>query len=244
MSQMAVLFVVAPSASASYESGKPFHKIDNREVFMRAIELYANREEVDQRILCVLPDDMSLIQQKYAAHLGFQGVSVAAGGPDWFGAVTRGIEKIKAHVELVMVHDACCPVVGYPLLDALENAVKKTGAAVPIINSVVALARSDKQGNLTDRLDGNSLVEVQSPQIFTRAVLEKAYAARVGLKTSPQDDAALVQAVGGKVTTVPGSRLNVRVDSDESARMAADFIKMLPKARSKAPLSPFDEAQW
>src|SRR5437879_4365995 len=133
MANVAVIFVAVPPMGVAKSAQRPYAKVDNREVFMRTIELYTNRDQVTQRILCVSPDDMSLMQQKYSAHLGFQGVSVTAGGPDWFGAVGRGIEKLKPEIELVIVHDACRPAVPYPVLDALEAAAAKTGAAVPVL---------------------------------------------------------------------------------------------------------------
>src|SRR5271170_7265297 len=135
MAQTAVLIVLVNPPWDQNRSGKPMVKIDNREVFMRSVELYANRDSVQQRILCVLPDNLANIQQKYGAHLGFQGVSAAAGGPDWFGAVARGLEKLKPEIQRVFVHDACCPAVPYTMLDALEQAAEKAEAVVPIINT-------------------------------------------------------------------------------------------------------------
>ena len=244
MSSVAVLFVIAPPVWAVGAPGKPFNKIDTREVFMRTIDIYSKRDQVAQRILCAAPDQLSRIQQNFSAHLGFQGVSVTAGGPDWFGAVSRGLEKLKPEIQTVIIHDGCCPAVPYPVIDELEEAVKKTGAAVLTLTPTMPLARSNERGDLLERLNLATLREIQSPQIFSRPVLEKAYAGRSGLVPPPQDDAALVRALGGKLTTIPGSRLNLRVGTEEDVRVVGELVKMLPKPRSKAPLSPFDEAQW
>ncbi|HTV49254.1 MAG TPA: 2-C-methyl-D-erythritol 4-phosphate cytidylyltransferase [Phycisphaerae bacterium] len=244
MAQTAVLFVLANPPWDQNRSGKPMVKIDNREVFMRSVELYANRDSVQQRILCVLPDDLAHVQQKYGAHLGFQGVSAAAGGPDWFGAVARGLEKLKPEIEIVIVHDACCPATPYTLLDALEQAVEKTGAAVPIVNLTGSLAKLGDANQIGEWTGAARMAHVQSPQIFSRKVLLDAYEKRSSIKTPLADDAALVKAAGGKITTVPGWKLSLRVDSDEAVRLAGDVLKHLPRLKSKAPISPFDEAQW
>lgn len=244
MSSVAVLFVIAPPVWAADAPGKPFNKIDNREVFMRTIDIYAKRDQVVQRILCAAPDQLSRIQQNFSAHLGFQGVAVTAGGPDWFGAVSRGLEKLKPDVQTVIIHDGCCPAVPYPVIDELEEAVKKTGAAVLVATPRMPLARSDERGHLLERLNPGTLREIQSPQIFSRPILEKAYAGRAGVAPPPQDDAALVRMLGGKLAAIPGSRLNLRVGTEEDVRVVGEMVKLLPKPRSKAPLSPFDEAQW
>lgn len=238
-----VLFVMATPVWAAKDSGKPFSKIDSREIFMRSIELYANRDQVQQRILCLLPDDLSRIQQKYGAHLAFQGVGTAAGGPDWFGAVQRGLEKLKPEIDTVIVHDACCPAVPYTVLDALEDALGKTGAAAAVV-PLGGLAVRVQDGKLGQLVADKRLEILQSPQIFRRTILEAAYARRGSLGKDYVDDATLVKLCGTDVTSVSGWRLNIRIDHDELIKLGSDAIKHLPRPRSNAPVSPFDEAQW
>ena len=238
-----VLFVMAAPNWAAKGSGKPFSKIDSREIFMRSIELYANRDQVQQRMLCLLPDDLSRIQEKYGAHLAFQGVGAAAGGPDWFGAVQRGLEKLKPEMDTVIVHDACCPAVPYPVLDALEEALGKTGAAAAVVPVGGATVRV-QDGKLGELVVDKRLEILQSPQIFRRSILEAAYAKRASLGNEYVDDATLVKLCGTDVTSVPGWRLNIRIDHEELIKLGSDAIKHLPRARSNAPVSPFDEAQW
>ncbi len=241
--RIGVLFVLAAPAWAAKDSGQPFSKIDGREIFMRTIELYAKRDQVQQRMLCVLPDDLARVQQKYGAHLAFQGVNVAVGGPDWFGAAQRGWEKLKPEIDTIIVHDACCPAVPYTMLDALEEAVEKTGAAAPVVPVGGALVRN-QDNTLGSWISDPGLHLIQSPQIFTRSVLEKAYGRRTEKGLKYPDDAGLVKLTGTVVTTVPGWRLNIRIDQEELIKLGADAIKHLPRARSNAPVSPFDEAQW
>ncbi len=242
MSDIAVLFVIAAPPYPGGVAGKPFNKIDNREVFMRTIELYAKRDQVGQRIVCVLPDELERISQKYSAHLAFGGVSVTAGGPDWFGAVARGLEKLKPEIQTVFIHDACRPAIPYTLLDSLEAAVVQTGAAVPISPVCGSLSRI-KGNQLAAPVDSQAVFSIGSPQVFRRDVLVAAYQRRAEFKT-PADDAALVRASGCAVATVVDWSLNIRVDSEDALKLAGDALKHLPKQRSNAPFSPFEEAQW
>lgn len=243
MAKIGVLLIAVAPPTAAQGATRIFAKLDNREVFMRTIELYASRE-VAQQILCVGVDDLQTVQAKYAAHLGFQGVGVAAGGPDWFGVVARGLEKLKPEIDTVIVHDACRPAVPYTLLDALEAAVGKTGAAAPVVALGAHVARTAEHA-LEASVEAENLYEVQSPQIFTRQALTEAYGKRAGLASQkPADDAALVRLAGGAVTTVAGSAYNVRIGSDELVRIGGDYLKHLPKPRKSGPISPFDEAQW
>ena len=248
MAKIAAIFVAVAPVTAGGR-GKPFAKVEGREVFMRTIELYTHRDHVGQKVMVVGVDDLETMQQRYGAHLGFQGVSVTAGGPDWFGAVGRALEKLKPEYDTVIVHDVCRPAVPYTLLDALDEAAEKVAAVAPVVAIGGSLARVSGGANgggiggaLDAVVDSVGLFEVQSPQVFRRSVLEEAYAKRAGIKAV--DDADLVRQCGVKVLAIAGSTYNVRVDSDEMVKLAGDYLGHMPKPRPKGPITPFDEAQW
>ena len=239
MADTAVLIVMADPPWATAGSGRPYHKADNREIFLRTVELYANRDEIEQRILCVLPDELSRVSSRYGPNLGFQGVQVSAAGPDWCGTVARALEKLEPGIKRVMIHDASCPATPHSILDALVEAAAETGAACPVIPRQELTARTNKPGKPLQPSVGQGFL-IQSPCLFSRELLVRAYAAR----RTAADECTLVEAVGGTIQAVEGSPLNLRIDSDAMARFAGDLIRHLPKPKLKGPVSPFDEAQW
>jgi 2-C-methyl-D-erythritol 4-phosphate cytidylyltransferase len=249
---VAVIFpVVSPPflARTPAAGGKAFAKVENREVFLRAVELYAKRDQVAQRLIVVVPDDLQTMREKFANQLAFQGVAVAGGTSDWFGCVARALEKLDAAVDTVIIHDPCCPAVPFPLSDALEEALGKipdAAGVVPVLPTGSAFADAQLAGGgggmINEYVEMSQVFQVQSPQVFRREVLVDAYAKRAG-KTFV-DDAELLLSAGHKIATVPGSRLNQRIDSEEMIRLAADLIERLPKPKPKTPLSAFEEDQW
>jgi 2-C-methyl-D-erythritol 4-phosphate cytidylyltransferase len=238
---VAVLFITLPPRGLPRSAARPFAKLDNREVFMRCIEMYANREQVTQRIAVFHPDDLATVQQKFAAHLGFQGVKVTAAGPDWPAAVARGLEKLDPEIKTVIVHDASRPLVPFTTIDALESHLSSAAGVAPTLSVSGSLYRAPA-GKLVDPVAIADLVEVQSPQAFRRDALDKAYAAREANPTL--DDLGLIRALGEKIASVPGNRINLRVDSEETQKLAADWLKHLPRPKSKASFNPFGEAEW
>jgi len=250
---IAVIFpLVEPAYSRrGVTSGKPFAKVENREVFLRSVEVYTRRDEVAQRIVVATPDDLEVMQERYSAHLAFQGVNIAGGTNEWFGCVERGIRRLEeleksggVICDTVIVHDPCCPAVAFTLIDALEAALVENEDAAgvsPVLPSRSAFA--DLEGRrISEYVDMAKVYEVQSPQIFRRKELADAYARRG--KNVFVDDAELMIEAGHKVVTVAGSRFNQRVDSEEMVRLAKDMIGHMPKPKSKTPLNPFGEAEW
>src|SRR3954464_10972768 len=199
---MAVIFplVTPPFVGKSYS--RAFARIDSREIFLRTIEIYAPRNHVTQRLVVVQPDDMQTMQERFSAHLGFQGVTVAGGTSDWFGCVERGLARLDADIELVMIHDPCCPAVPFTLLDAMEDVLAKAKDAagiVPVLPSRSAFADVES-GETSEYVDMSKVSEVQSPQLFRRKPLEAAYAKRAD--GTFVDDAELVMSIGNKIATV------------------------------------------
>jgi 2-C-methyl-D-erythritol 4-phosphate cytidylyltransferase len=245
---VAVIFPLVAPGYVGRKATRFFSKIDGREVFLRCVELYTSREQVTQRIVVATPDDMEEMRDRYSAHLGFQGVSVAGGGSDWFNCVQRALEKLNPDVQTVFVHDPCCPAVPYTLLDAMEEALgknKNAGGVVGVLPSRAAFCDLEGDGpgrSLKEYVDMAAVSEVQSPQLFRRDALAEGYAKRG--TGSFVDDAELVMNAGFRLVTVGGSRLNMRIDSDEMVRLGKDLIEHLPRARSKTPLTPFGEAEW
>ena len=245
----AVIFPLVNPPFAPKGAAKPFAKVDNREVFLRCVELYTPRDHIAQKLLVCTPDDLETIQKKYSAHLGFQGVSVSTGGSTWFSCVARALEKLNPDIDTLLIHDPCCPAVPYTLLDALDDAI---ASAAPTVGGVVPTlptrsAFADVEGKqLKEFVDMSAVAVVQSPQIFRRAALAEAYEKRTSSPDiAPMDDAELLLlTTAHKILTLPGSRFNERVDSEETLKLARDFISHMPKPKSKTPLTPFDEAQW
>jgi len=245
--KVAVIFPLVAPAFVAKGASRIFAKVENREVFLRSVELYTRRDEVVQRIVVVSPDDLPVMQEKYSAHLGFQGVSVAGGGADWFSCVGRGVEKLDAAIDAVIVHDPCCPAVPFTLLDAMVETLDKNkslAGVVPVLPSRWAFCDLDGGGGgkLQEYVDMSAVNEIQSPQIFRKVPFVQAYASRG--KDTFVDDAELLISTGQKIGTVGGSRLNIRIDSDELVRLAKDLLDHLPKPKSKTPLTPFGEAEW
>lgn len=243
MSSLAVIFPLVAPPFAAKSALRPFSKVDGREVFLRSVELYTPRE-MHQRIVVVTPDDLETMQERFSAHLGFQGVTVAGGGSDWFACVSRGLEKLDEKVDTVIIHDPCCPAVPFTLLDALEEAIgrsKDAAGVVPVLPTRSAFADLES-GRIKEYVEMSAVSEVQSPQIFRRAALAEVYVNR-GSNTAI-DDAELVALAGKKIVTIGGSRFNMRIDSDEMVRLAKDLIGHTPKPKPKTPLTPFGEAEW
>lgn len=129
--------------------------------------------------------------------------AVVAGGDTRSASVRNGLAAVPDDVEVVVVHDAARPVPVPGVWERVLGAVADgADAAVPAVAITDTLRHVD--GHTVDRA---GLVGVQTPQGFRARSLRAAHAGGA----DATDDAALVEAVGGRVVLVEGDPANLKI---------------------------------
>ena len=145
---------------------------------------------------------------------------VVAGGDTRSESVRNGLAHVPDDASAVLIHDAARPLVPAAVINALLAALTDgADAAIP----GVAIADTVKQvaaGFVTQTLPRTELVAVQTPQAFPLAVIRRAHA-QGGQAT---DDAALVEASGGRVAVVAGSDLLRKVTTAADITFLEQFL--------------------
>ena len=87
------VIIAAAGSSARYggKGNKVFAKLKDRPLFIRAIELFVNREDVCQTILAVSPNDAQYVKDQYGPNLGFMGVTFVEGGEHRWQTVANAL---------------------------------------------------------------------------------------------------------------------------------------------------------
>jgi 2-C-methyl-D-erythritol 4-phosphate cytidylyltransferase len=130
------------------------------------------------------------------------------GGASRSDSVRRGLAAVPHDVEIVCVHDAARPFATVELFQRVIAAViAGADAAVPGLPVADTIKEIDAQGVVVATPPRDRLVAVQTPQAFNAAVLRAAHADG----GDGTDDAALVEAAGGRVVVVAGDVLNRKV---------------------------------
>jgi 2-C-methyl-D-erythritol 4-phosphate cytidylyltransferase len=189
--------VVAAGSGSRFGGAKQFEELEGRRVVDWA--LAASRSVADGVVL-VVPVDHAGDEAPVAD-------AVVAGGATRSASVRAGLAVVPVDAEVVVVHDAARPFARPALFEAVVAAVRDgADGAVP----GVALADTVKRvvdGRVVETLDRDGLVAVQTPQAFAASALRAAHAAG-GEAT---DDAALVEAAGGRVVVVDGEAANTKI---------------------------------
>jgi 2-C-methyl-D-erythritol 4-phosphate cytidylyltransferase len=154
---------------------------------------------------------------------GLPGI-VTVGGEQREDSVRLGLEVIPPNVKYVLVHDAARPFVSAQVITRVLDETKKSGAAIPVVavKDTLKVVAGDK---VVKTLDRSTLRAVQTPQGFRTELLKKAFQ-KLGRKASTMtDDAAVLEAAGGRVKVVEGDVLNFKVTTPEDLKQAKELLK-------------------
>jgi 2-C-methyl-D-erythritol 4-phosphate cytidylyltransferase len=147
--------------------------------------------------------------------------AVVAGGATRSESVRAGLAAVPDRVGIVAVHDAARPLAGPELWLAVIGAVAGgADGAIPAIAVTDTIKELTPGGGLLT-LDRSRLVAVQTPQAFRAELLRRVHEQR-GEAT---DDAALVEAAGGRVVLVDGPPGNLKITSPPDLVMAAALLE-------------------
>jgi len=221
--------VTAGGLGTRFGSLKQFADLGGRSVLARAVELAAR---FSGAIAIPLPPGhealaRSALEGFPARHdsgegVGATGEGAGAGATELIfaeGGATRALSvlsglKVLPEVEWVLVHDAARPFATPALFARVLSAAQRVGAAIPALNCSDTIKRVT-DGLVTETLDRTSLCLVQTPQVFRRAELLRAYE-RLGEAASQRtDDAAIYEVLGQPVARVEGEAQNRKLTRPE-----------------------------
>lgn len=148
---------------------------------------------------------------------------VMAGGVLRQDSIARALPTLPPDVDIVLVHDAARGLAPVSVVAAVIAAVRAgADAVVPVVALADTVKEVDADGRVRRTLDRSCLRAVQTPQGFRRSVLQRAHDEASGDEVT--DDAALVEALGLVVTTVPGAPLAMKVTTSADLAVAESLL--------------------
>ena len=150
-------------------------------------------------------------------------VSVVPGGETRAASVRAGLAAVPDDAAVIVVHDAARPLADPALFKRVIEGVMMGGAdgavpGVPVADTIKRVDPSD--GGVLETLDRPALRAIQTPQAFAAAVLRRAHAG----EGDATDDAALVEAAGGRVVVVDGDPANLKITGPDDLERAGVLL--------------------
>ncbi len=218
--------VAVPAAGKGVRMGgvrKPFLELGGVPVLLHALRPFLEHPQVVSLVVALGEQDIAS-PPAWLLELAPR-VGLVAGGDTRGDSVRAAVNALPASVDLVAVHDAARPLVTRAILDRCLAAVSPRQGAVAGWPAVDTLKETDSATRVVATLPRDRIWHAQTPQVFPRGLIVKAYERAAAAGVTDTDDAALVERVGGEVIMVPGSPFNLKVTRPEDVALAELYLE-------------------
>lgn len=209
-----LISVIIPAAGSAIRMNgvnKTFFMLNGAPVLLRSVRLFDRQPLVGEVIVAVKEADIAFTEQL----LGEAGLQVktivTAGGKTRQQSVCNALRLADPALELVAIHDAARPLCADEDIAAVFRRAAETGAAalgVPVKDTVKQV---DTDGRVLRTLPRDSLMAVQTPQVFRKRLYSLALEQARRSGADYTDDCQLLEAYGESVFIVPGSERNFKL---------------------------------
>ena len=209
------------SFQAKSKNTKLLAKINSKPVIIYSLESLSRHPWIKEIILVVNPDSRKQICAKIKQYRIGKISSIVDGGLRRQDSVSRGLKALNVEADIVLIHDAARPFVSEDLISRVILEAKKTGAAIAGVPVKATIKEVDNSQYSVVRvkktLDRKNLWEIQTPQVFKKNLILKAYKKFGHIDAT--DDAMLVEKLRAKVSIVMGSYENIKITTPEDLAM-------------------------
>jgi 2-C-methyl-D-erythritol 4-phosphate cytidylyltransferase len=150
-------------------------------------------------------------------------IILIGGGAERQDSVFNGLRKLPPDCDWVLIHDGVRPFVSRDLLRNTWEAAQKVGAAIAALPASDTIKRA-RAGEVLETLQREEIWLIQTPQVFRRDVIVRAYQEARRQGCSGTDDAYFVERLGLPVAVVSGERSNIKVTTREDLAWGSWFL--------------------
>ncbi len=204
------------------EMPKSFYPVEGRPLLAWSLRALGAWGRIAEYVVMVPPGWEAEAARELAEEAPGAPVRVLAGGETRQESVAIGLESVVG-ADLVLVHDACRPIVSAQLIERVAAAAREHGAAVPALQVVETLGRL-RDDALEGIVPRDRVVGIQTPQAFRYEVLSKALRSAGEAAHTATDESSLVLQAGFHVKVVEGEVWNIKVTVKEDLEIMGSFL--------------------
>lgn len=212
---MAKLSVIIPAAGSGTRMGadvpKPLIELGGKTILEHTITRFLEVSEVIQIIIATPEAYVKKISALVSVMSSEVNFLVIEGGSERQFSIYNALLKVDEGADLVAVHDAVRPFIRSALIEKCMEVASQYDGAIIGVPAKDTIKRVNEDNVIQETPKRSLLWQAQTPQIFKKKVLQKAYEDAIDHNFVATDDASLVERIGGEVRMVEGDRENLKI---------------------------------
>lgn len=218
--------VIIPAAGQSRRMGrdKLFLRLNNKMVIKRTLDVFLSVNSIDEIILVASDNNIRTLKdlvKKYTQKT----IKIVLGGSTRTASVANGLKVLDEKTKSVLIHDGARPFIEADLIENIIAHLESGDLAVIPGVSPKDTIKKINGGKVHETLKRDALIQVQTPQGFSRKTIEAAYKNALSLSLKATDDSALVEAMNIPVKVIQGSYDNIKITTQEDIKFGEAILK-------------------
>jgi 2-C-methyl-D-erythritol 4-phosphate cytidylyltransferase len=218
----AILVAAGSGSRLGGDRPKAFATLGGRPLVAESLERLDSSDWIDAIVVAAPPEweepTMLLAEELVASKVA----SVVTGGATRAMSVRNALAEVPDDALVVLVHDAARPLVDDAvierLLARLGEGLDGVVPGLPVLDTVKRVEGT----TVVETIDRETLVSVQTPQVF---VADRLRAAHLGETVDATDCASLVERAGGRIGVVTGDPRLVKVTTTDDLALVARLLE-------------------
>ncbi len=207
---------------------KQLLELGDRPVLAHTVSLFNHHEAVREIIIAIDAANAERCSVDVVEKYKFDKVvAVVPGGDIRPASVFNALKKVGAAADTILVHDGARPLFPAALLDRglKELRDERLDGVVFGVPATDTVKEADVSRVVQSTLDRERIWLAQTPQIFRRVALERAYRAPNSVLARATDDAILVEQSGGRLKMSMGSYENIKLTTPTDMLIAKKILE-------------------
>lgn len=213
--------VIVAGGSGSRVGGKElkqFRWVGGKPMLLHSLQTFMSHPAVCA-VVCVLPPALAGDPPPWIFQCDIERLMISIGGKTRQQSVSNGLEDLVDEAKFVLIHDAARPGVTMAMIDRVVAATRESGAAIAALPVVDTLKEVGTNSRIALTVDRSKLWRAQTPQGFSREIIQRAHELGRRGYNDATDDAELCERIGVPVTVVRGDERAMKVTEE------ADFAR-------------------
>ena len=230
---MVSAIIVAAGSSRRMGFDKLFASLAGKPVVMHSICAFEKCDVVSD-IVVVTKNERIAEFEKFVADEELRKVrKIIAGGDERHLSVWEGLRAVNAKAEFIAIHDGARPLTTPEMIRDCFALARETGAACCASLIPDTLKRADESRIVSESVERSGLWAMQTPQIFSSALILQAYAGVIATHELVTDEVSAVQRLGKKIALLRNDEWNFKITLPRDLELAEHVLSTRTRARRK-----------
>ncbi|MFN0075932.1 MAG: 2-C-methyl-D-erythritol 4-phosphate cytidylyltransferase [Prosthecobacter sp.] len=220
---MTSAIIVAAGSSRRMGFNKLMAPLCGEPVLRRTLGVFQTCAAIDE-IIVVTSDALRMEIDVWRSSGCEKITQIITGGAERHLSVHAGLQALNPACDIVAVHDGARPLISVHQITRCIEAARTRAAVACARPMTETLKRCDSDGRITDSIDRANAWIMETPQVFHRELLVRAYEAVIRDSLLVTDEVSAVQHLGEPVFVVENSEPNPKITFPADIVLAERFV--------------------